>query len=112
MGGSGSNIHYTRPISNSNKPMNAEDDCDSIIFDTELQSLQPTFVNYVEDDVLKVQLDSTGRILVTGIHGSCGYITSIDAIQIIECLKKGKKFKAVVLNINTSYCKVRIRTLK
>ncbi len=104
MGGGSSSSFYSRKITVND----TDDNCDKIHFTTILQNTQSNITNYKDGDVLIVKLDDTNRIFVEGEHGVCGYITAISASQLIRCLKKGKQFIAIILEVSVMKCKVEI----
>lgn len=104
MGGGGSYSNYTRNITENNN----DDDCSKINFFTELQNIQPNISSYNAKDSLDVKLDNAERIYAEGEHGICGYITAINAVQLIKCLKMGKQFEAIILNVSPTYCHVQV----
>lgn len=106
-GGGGSHSEYTRPISG-NATSYKNDNCDNFFFETELQNIQSSIVNYKKNDQLNIVLDENGTVSVVGVFGICGYITSIKSIQLISCIQKGKEFVAIILEIKTSFCSVRV----
>lgn len=106
-GGRNSYSNYTRAINDSS--YNTEDSCNTINLIEELQNIQKEISNYSIDDVLKVTLDSDENIVVSGDQGICGYIISQSALKLRECLKKGKKFRAIVLKITLDSCEVRVK---
>ena len=111
MGGGGGSIsrdsdYYSKGISK--KKVDLEDDCNSVNITIDLVKLQPALSSYALDDVLSVEIDSNANIIATGSHGICGYITSLDSNRLIACLNKGIAFKAVIILINATSCRVRI----
>jgi hypothetical protein len=86
------------------------DDC-NIAFTTYLQKLQPIFVDYKVDDVLIVDVDTAGNVIASGKHGLCGTIAAPETIELKQCLKQGKKYKATILDITSVSCQVRVRRL-
>ncbi|WP_316758577.1 hypothetical protein [Pedobacter aquatilis] len=86
------------------------DDC-NINFTTYLQKLQPALASYEVDDVLVVDVDASGNVITSGKHGLCGTIAAPETIQLKQCIKKGKKYKATILDISTGSCQVRVRRL-
>lgn len=110
-GGGFRSIGYTRELSGS-RPTSENDKCDSINFLTKLQNIQPALSSQSKGDILNVDLDPNGSIVAIGQSGTCGTISSIESIMLIECLKKGKSYKATIINISTSSCEVRVRFAK
>ena len=110
--GSGGRSHrnYTRNISQNSSATNPDDDCDNINIVTDLQNIQASLSNYKKGDYLKVDFGLLNTLIVEGDFGVCGYITSLNSPQLINCLNKGRIFNAVILDldINTPYCRVRI----
>lgn len=115
MGGGGGNRSRSQIFSTSKRGSSIKggspetSDCDNINFNDRVQGLQPVIKDYNVHDVLDVLLDKAERIILTGEHGHCGYLTSIDAISLIECIKQGKRFKAVISDKSTSHCHVTVR---
>lgn len=106
--GGHSHLRYTREISPSSSYMNDDNNCDKINFSTDLQNIQSNISDYCVNDILDVKLDVVERIYVEGEHGICGYITAIPSTQLKNCLKKGKQFEAVMLNVSSTSCRVKI----
>ncbi|AZI26456.1 hypothetical protein EA772_14330 [Pedobacter sp. G11] len=86
------------------------EDC-NIAFTTYLQKLQPALADYRVDDVLIVDIDSSGNVIASGKHGICGTIAAPETLQLKQCLDQGKKYKSTILEITTVSCKVRVRRL-
>jgi len=108
-GGGISHDNFIRPISNARNRIDSEDECNSINFECDLQNLELTFLNYKINDVLEIVLGPEDTIQVKGVYGICGYVTDPESISIINCIKKGKKFKAIIINISSISCRVLIR---
>lgn len=85
-----------------------EDDCDKLFLIVDLQNIQPAVKDYEVNDILNIELDDKERIHAIGKYGVCGYVPAVQASQLVKCLNKGKLFKAVVLDITTTTCQVRI----
>ena len=114
-GGGDNSRHYTRPISNSETYSSSnysEDKCDTVNFKTLLLNIQPVVINHSAGDILEVQLDSAENVIVTGKFGICGNITSLESLLVVECLKKGKLFKAVIISVSSTSCEVTVRPLR
>jgi hypothetical protein len=110
-GGGSSHSEYTRPISG-NAASHKNDNCDDFFFETELQNIQSAIANYKIADQLNIVLDEIGAVSVVGGFGICGYITSIKSLQLISCIQKGKEFIAIILEIKTLYCRVKVIPIK
>lgn len=102
-GGGGGSRNYIRKI------VSKEDDCNKLYFITDLQNVQPCVSDYEVDDILDVKLDILERVYVEGKHGVCGYITAVSVAQLINCLKKGKEFKATIQSISGPSCRVEVK---
>jgi hypothetical protein len=81
--------------------------CDKVSFITSLQNLQENFIKYEKGDILNV-VYFFNKILVTGTHGDCGYITAPGSSLLIDCLNAGSTFRAVILEIKESSCLVKV----
>lgn len=110
-GGGYSSVGYSRELSGSKKEMK-ENDCESINFTTKLQKIQPAISKSSQGDILKVELDKDEKIVAVSSDGICGYISSIESIELIDCINKGNIYKATIINLSTSSCEVRVRILK
>lgn len=126
MGGGGSSYRksssdYSNPISNLNTGSgigggtsfenSSEDDCINLTIETRLLSPQLVALSNLEvGDVLSVKLHaSTGRIEVfNSANELCGQVISPDIVRLANCIKKGSKFLAVIINLAGNVCDVRI----
>jgi len=114
-GGGSSHSNYTRKIVNTqiNKSsrdlFENNDDCDIILFLTELQNIQPSIINYKINDCLSIELDEKDNLVVIGEFGVLGYITSLSAPQLVNCMKKRKKFIATIMEIDNSLWYVNVK---
>lgn len=108
-GGGSSHTNYTRTITIGGNITDSVDDCSTIVFETNLQNIQPVLAKYVKGDELKVELDNSGNIQAVGVYGVCGYITHLESEKLIKCIKNGNKFKAAIKDITSSSCTVIIR---
>lgn len=86
---------------------NQEDDCDNLRTDANLSNLQPALAKYCLSDSLLIGFDKK-RIVAFGEYGVCGYITTLDSQRLIDCMIDGKSFKAVIIRIDATSCRVRI----
>ncbi len=108
-GGNRFSTEYTRSLVDSTPKSSKGDNCDEIDFNTELRNVDSSITKYSKGDVLEVQLDGLKRIVAVGIHGQCGVIIYVNAIQLKNCIEKGKEFIAVILDFSVSHCNVRVK---
>ena len=117
MGGSGGgSTRYTRPIksdksSGGKSGASSSDDCDKIHFKAQLQNIQPALAKHHVGDVLELELNND-EVLAVSANGVCGSIINLHSFRLIDCLKKGKKFKAVIEELNTLICTGIVRPLR
>lgn len=83
-------------------------DC-NLGFTAPLQNLQPSLSFYSQDDILKVEISDYGFVIAKGKFGECGTVTSPETLALKQCIKDGNKYKATILEISKTSCKVRIR---
>lgn len=115
-GGGALHSNYTRKIANtqiskssSDLFKDTEDECNIIIFLTELQNIKVSISKYKINDCLAITLDEKDNLAVIGDFGVLGYITSLNAFQIINCMKKGKTFFATIMEIDNSLWYVNVK---
>lgn len=97
---------YSKKVTDANPLF--QDDCESFNVEILLVNLQPALVKYRIGDILEITLDANDNIIAIGEHGICGNVTPLNSRKLIECIKRGKTFKAVIIGINATSCRVRI----
>ncbi len=104
-GGGKSYTKYTKPLVeqgamfDSGTGSDDGNDCGNIIFSTQLQKVQPSISTIVAGDILPIQSSATTLSVHIDSGEICGYIISPYNKKIIDCIKKGNRFKATVLSI-------------
>jgi hypothetical protein len=110
--GGSSKINYIKKIIPSPGYSDAgeQDECD-LVFTAALQNIQLALPNYAEDDVLNVEVNTDGFVVVTGKFGSCGTLTTPKTLTLKRCIEDGKRYKATIVTISSSACTVKVRRL-
>nr|WP_068890371.1 hypothetical protein [Pedobacter panaciterrae] len=103
-------INYVKQLDPSQYSPSSDDACDDLSFSVILQNMQPALLKHSKDDVLDVTLDQRDHVIAVGKNGLCGTINAPQVLQLIKCLQKQKKFKAVILELDSDRCKVRVRS--
>lgn len=86
-------------------------DC-NIVVTVPLNSPKPAVVAGIKvNDVLDVDLDPSQSTVVAKTKGgaTAGSLTPPQLADLIDCLKKGKKYKATVLKVKNGLVEVEIR---
>jgi F0F1-type ATP synthase gamma subunit len=108
--GGSNNRNYTKQLNSSQFAPSSDDPCDDISFQIVLQNTQPALSNHSVSDILKVTTNEYDVVIATSDHGVCGTINAPQVLQLKKCLQKGKKFKAVIFELDIDKCKVRVRS--
>lgn len=112
-GGGNRNRNYSEQLSTISGGHSVNnDDCSKITFETNLKKLQKKISTLNVGDVLQLNLDEEMQ-LINALSGGvlCGIVDAPQAIQLRNCMKKGHKYKATILELDITFCKVRIQTL-
>jgi hypothetical protein len=105
-------IKYTKPLGSGSKSA-GDTDCKQIEFTTTLQKVTPALKKVKVNDILKIQLEAKGvLVVVNASKEECGNIVSAHNGRIIECIGKGVKFVAIVLSITGNSCQVQVKSAK
>lgn len=87
--------------------------CEALDFNTALASPDPKLLAQVKADwVLDVATRSVAatKVAVVLFQGQVlGTITSPEAVQLVDCIEKGFKYRAHVQEIKGGLCRVRVR---
>lgn len=111
-GGRKSYQKYTKPITE-NGPLfgntgGGKDECD-INFIAQLQKPQPGLSAVTAGDNLIIELDGNIINVISDTGDLCGNIVSTFNDALIDCMKKGNEYKAIVVSVSGKICKVQIR---
>ncbi|WP_316845535.1 hypothetical protein [Pedobacter psychrodurus] len=128
MGGGGgrsyTRVHkpYTSPLSEVPKGttksiFDEDDECSKVSFSDTLQNISLSAISRIsKDDILRVQLKPAGGsvtvVVINDAGDICGYLTSPQAVKLIECLQKGILYSAKVLGISGSTITVHVSKKK
>lgn len=86
-------------------------DCD-IVEKTPLNSPKSAVLKQLKKgDVLAVQASADGRsiVAVRGGVGVAGSLTPRRLADLLECLEKGRKYKATIVELRGAFCEVEVR---
>jgi|SRR5690554_3480078 len=92
-------------------PQRSKFDCDLTIITTTVSSIDVVVLSkHKVGDILEVAIsEKESLILEDGDGEILGSIVHINTSDIIECMKKGADYKAVIIYINFPACQVQIK---
>lgn len=114
-GGGGSSHNYSKQLSGAlgGNSENSDDECLKIRIEANLKQLQSKVHTLIIGDILQLELDAEMELVTALSDGIlCGIVDAVKVVQLRMCMKRGYKFKATVLEINTTSCKVLIQNLQ
>jgi hypothetical protein len=115
-GGSGRKRYtkYTSPINEGGSLYGSgsskTDDCATINFISQLEKVQPALSTVVAGEILTIGFTRNTLPVYNDAGDICGYLAAVQIAQLIACIKKGYKYKAAVLSISGSVCKVHVKS--
>jgi len=84
--------------------------CETLIVKTVLNSPNPEVVPHLrEGEILSIELRGTSLVAMTANGEIAGSITSTMMAKILECIRRGFKYVALVKKISGGHCDVEIR---
>jgi hypothetical protein len=85
-------------------------DC-NIVERTPLNSPKANVVRQLtKGDMLEVEVSADGRsLLARAPQGLAGSLTPRRLAELLECIEKGRKYKATVVDLKGGFCEVEIR---
>lgn len=103
-------IDYSTPA----KPLGPSgDSCADLSFTDDLGSIQSAaLANIQPGDICKVQLNGSIPEVVNSKGEVCGRIVSLRSMELVECLRKGHPFRAIILNTTAGSCSVIVESAK
>jgi hypothetical protein len=114
-GGGGGSHNYSRQLSGAagGNSGNGDEECLKLRIEANLKQLQSKIYTLVIGDILQLELDNEMQLVIASSDGIlCGVVDAVKVIQLRACMIKGYKFKATILEINSTSCKVLIRNLQ
>ena len=88
------------------------DDCAALSFTDDLGSVQPIALSADPGSIFIVKLNNNLPEVQTLSGEFCGRIVHLLSTKLVECLRKGHPFRAVVLNVKAHTCHVLIESAK
>lgn len=103
-------IEYSSPA----KPIGSSgDSCADLSFTDDLGSIQSSaLANVQPGDVCRIELNGSIPEVLNSKGEVCGRVISLRSMELVECLRKGHPFKAIILNITASTCSVIVESAK
>lgn len=99
---------YTGNLGGARNPIKS-DECSEITFTIRLSRVTDSIKSLKVHAELRLQRDGDS-IVAKNTRGSvCGYIASAHNSDILACMRKGRIFIAVVLEVDESLCRVRVQ---
>lgn len=94
-------------------PPQATSSCETIDFSTVLASPNPIMLATVEvGQAFPVNIRTAGKTKVAVVVAKdevLGTITSPEAVTLVDCIEKGFRYRAQILEIRGGVCRVRVR---
>lgn len=115
-GGSGKKRYtkYTSPLNEGGSLYGSgssnSDDCATVNFTAQLEKVQPALSTVVAGETLTIGLTGNTLPVYNDAGEICGYIAALHIAKLISCIRKGNKYKATVLSISGSICKVHVKS--
>lgn len=114
-GGGGGGQNYSRELAGSlggGSIQNSDDKCLEIKFEAILKKLQNKIHSLNIGDVLQLDLEPDMQLVNALSEGIlCGTVDSPQVIQLRICMKKGYKYKATIIELDSKSCKVMVQNL-
>ena len=93
--------NYTLPIHNSFTESKSDDECSNTNFSSKLVKLTAAFDRVKLQESLHIELQGTSVLIAKNSRNEpCGNLVSVYNGKIISCIGKGKKFKAIVVDLD------------
>ncbi|MCW4452165.1 hypothetical protein OK344_08080 [Kaistella sp. BT6-1-3] len=94
-------------------PQSAKFDCNTGIINTSVSSVDLTVLSSQNiGDILQVELSETETVVLSDGNGEIlGSIIHTNTADLIECIKSGNEYEAVITSINTPSCRVKIERI-
>ncbi len=94
-------------------PESAKFDCDTGIININVSSIDLTVLtNQNNGDILQVELSITEVVTLIDKNGEIlGSIVHPNTVDLIECIKEGNEYEAIITSINTPTCHVKIERI-
>lgn len=87
-----------------------EQTCETLVVRTPLNSPNPDVVPQLrKGQVLAIELRGTSLIVLTAGGLTAGSITSVKIAKIVECIRKGFQYVALILEIRGGHCELEVR---
>ena len=114
-GGGGGSLNYSRPLAGATGGGNLQDgyeECLKIKFEAVLKKLQSKIQTLNIGDVLQLDLEPDMQLVNALSDGFlCGTLDAPQVIQLRICMKKGYKFKATIVELDSNSCRVVVQNL-
>lgn len=116
-GGGGGSQNYSRQLAGTQGAgsIGGDDECLNILFDVYLKKIQSQIFKLNVGDILQIDLDQEMQLVNVLSKGIlCGIVDTPQVLQLRNCIKKGYRYKATIIELdgNEEKCKVRIQYLQ